>query len=122
MISFIREVEINVHNFPCQVKMSEVIMSEVKKSEVIMSEVKMSEVKISEVKMSEVKMSEVKMSEVIMSEVKMSEVKMPTLPNEIYQLLILYSVIIYLINMAIFSSLYTCIYSQAEADVHVYII
>ena len=41
-------------------------------------------------------MSEVIMSEVIMSEVIMSELKMPTLPTEIlFQLLILYSVIIY---------------------------
>ena len=101
--------------FWCQVKMSEVIMSEIKMSEVKMSVVKMSEVIMSEVKMSEVKMSEVimsevKMSEVIMSELKisevkmseviMSEVKMPTLPTEIlFKLLILYSVIIYLINM-----------------------
>ena len=85
-----------------------------------MSEVKMSEVKMSEVKMSEVIMSEVKMSEVKMSAVIMSELEMPTLPTAIlFQLLNLYSVIIYLINMAEFSSLhvYTCIYSQAEADV-----
>ena len=57
--------------------------------------------------------------QVKMSEVIMSELKMPTPPNEIFQLLILYSVIIYLINMAEFSSLYT-VYSQAEADVHAY--
>ena len=57
----------------------------------------MSEVKMSEVIISEVKMSEVEMSEVIMSELK-TEI--------LFQLLILYSVIIYLINMAEFSSLY----------------
>ena len=54
-----------------------------------------------------------------MSEVIMSELKIITLPIEIFQLLILYSVIIYLINMMGFLSLR---YSQAEADVQVYII
>ena len=47
------------------------------------------------------------MSEVKLSEVKMTEVKMATLPNEIFKLLNLYSVIIYLISMAEFSSLYS---------------
>ena len=56
--------------------------------------------------MSEVKKSEV-MSEVKMSEVIMSKLKMTTLPTAIlFQLLILYSVIIYLINMVEFLSLY----------------
>ena len=70
---------------------------------------------MSEVKMSGVNMSEVKMSEVKMSEVIVSELKMPTLPTEIlFQLLNLYSVIIYFINMAEFSSLCT---HKAEAEV-----
>ena len=61
------------------------------------------------------------MSEVKMSEVILSELKMPTIPNEIhvlFKLLILYSVIIYLINMAEFSSLYTHKQKQAYMYIH----
>ena len=64
-------------------------------------------------------MSDVIMSEVKMTAVIMSELKLPKLPTEVlFQLLNFYSVIIFLINMAEFSSLY----SQADADVYVYII